>query len=202
MIEHVAYPKLILIGVISLLSGAAVAEIQWFMPIWAQVIVSISILVVAVGVLWKKVLKPMAKLVALLDKSLPVLKELVIRFEDQPHAFKILNEVAAQFRTDSGSSLRDVVNRLEQAANENKSSAIRLGVNLEGERKLAEQNREAMRRLADLVNKISRKVSETGSDVSELQEGARHIAVELAAAQNRAEDVPTASEPGQPENNL
>lgn len=136
------------------------------MPIWAQIIIGIAAIIVACGIIWTKVLKPVAHLVALMDKALPLLKEMTVQFEDAPHAFKILEEIVTEFRTNSGSSLKDVVNSLSEAAKENRVAVEVLKVNAEAIRILSQQDREQIARIVVLLDKT--------------------IAADKAAAENQA----------------
>ena len=62
---------------------------------WVQYVLWAAAFVAAIAVIWAKVFRPMMNLVS---------------------AAAVLQEIVKQFRTDSGSSLRDVVNRLEESA--------------------------------------------------------------------------------------
>lgn len=85
------------------------------MPTWVQLIISAAAVVMALGTLWKVIL-PGAKMIAEWAVIMPVLRDLAKQFGGTPGALEVLKQVAAQFRTDSGSSLRDQVNRLEAAS--------------------------------------------------------------------------------------
>lgn len=123
------------------------------MPPWGQAILGIAAVVGAALYLWQKLLRPGARLVTTMDKLLPVAVELAEQFHDAPEAFITLREIASQFKADSGTSLRDVINRLESAANENRAAAQVLSVNLEAARLLAEQDRSE---LAKLIVRLDR----------------------------------------------
>jgi hypothetical protein len=128
------------------------------MPLWFQVILASAALVTALGVLWKKVLKPILRAIHLAEEMLPLLKTLTAEFKDTPHAFKILDQIIGEFRTDSGSSLRDVVDRLESAAQENAAIADGLRVSLETDRRLSERDREDVGQLRMLLDRLSVKI--------------------------------------------
>lgn len=113
-------------------------------PLWASWALGVAAIVGALSVLWTKVILPFAHGVAIAEKMYPILK----RFTDDENVLGILNQIAAQFRTDSGSSLRDVVNRLETAAVENKSVADQLILGVEV-RKQLDETRD--KRVEDLV---------------------------------------------------
>jgi hypothetical protein len=78
-------------------------------------VVGIAAFVVAAGIIWTKLLRPAARLIVLGESLLPLLQNMVEHLGHTSEPFSVLNEIVAEFRTDSGSSLRDVVNRLEQS---------------------------------------------------------------------------------------
>jgi len=92
------------------------------MPPWAIVIVSLATVLVAMVTLWQKAIKPMALTIAEANNAVPVMRALVDAFSGDPNVLAVLQQIAAQFRTDSGSSLRDVVNSLAEAAEANRVS--------------------------------------------------------------------------------
>lgn len=168
---------------------------EYFLPIWVQILIGVAAAVVAGGIIWKKVIRPVAKLITLLDTVLPLLSELAEQFKDSPHAFKVLNDIIREFRTDSGSTLRDVINRLERAANENKVAAGVLKVEAETARRLAEEDRKQLERLVQSLNTIDAKQRQSSSAVDRIEAGGKIVAQELDAAQTRAEKVQ--GEPGE-----
>lgn len=167
---------------------------------WVQTIINAAVLITAVTVilagivaLWKKVLRPGARLITSIDEMLPLLRELTNEFKNTPHAFAILDDIIAQFRTDSGSSLRDVVDRLEQAAITNREAVERaavatqsteqiLAVALETVRQLAQQDREKIDRLIILLDRLTIKVDTTSATTSRLEQTGINVASELAAS--------------------
>lgn len=84
------------------------------MTSWVGDVVAASAALTAAGVLWRTVFQPAYKLANLIAGLTPMLKELVIQFDDVKQPFHVLEQIIAQFRTDSGSSLRDVIDRLEK----------------------------------------------------------------------------------------
>ena len=87
------------------------------MPAWVTFVVGFAALLAALGLLWRYVLRA-AELLTATRKMLPLLEDLAAQLS-APSTFSVLAEIVKEFRTDSGSSLRDVVNRLEVAAIEN-----------------------------------------------------------------------------------
>jgi hypothetical protein len=150
-------------------------------------IVGIATAAGAILYLWKKVLYPAAQGVTLLGKMLPVLKDFTAAFEDNPSVFLVLNNIAAQFRTDSGSSLRDVVNRLEDSAKAQAELAEKVREDREVERRLAVRDREQLQELIlklDRVSVVAKTASETGL---RSEAAAKVVASELASAHARAD---------------
>lgn len=86
------------------------------MPHWAQYFILASLLIGALAVIWTKLIRPLSKVVVFLDQVIPMLADLLAQNREDPDYQEVLFEIAKQFKTDSGSSLRDVINRLEQAS--------------------------------------------------------------------------------------
>jgi hypothetical protein len=87
-----------------------------------QLIVLLAAAATALGVLFKKVILPSAQLIVETKRMLPFLQHLPI-LEDLKKVLPILVDIAAQFRTDSGSTLKDDINVLRQYAEENRDAA-------------------------------------------------------------------------------
>lgn len=115
------------------------------MPTWSVIVVGIAGTIVAFGVIWSRALKPLARFV---DRDLPILEELTDAFANSSGAFAVLNEIQAQFRTNSGSTLRDAINRLEAALLAQDVKAKGVAVEAVGIETLAGKDRD---RLADVV---------------------------------------------------
>ncbi len=130
------------------------------LPLWIQIVLTSAALVAAGLTLWTKVLRPGALLVALATEVLPLLKEIVETFRGQPDTFKVLHEIAAEFRSDSGSTLRDAVNRLDHAAIENTRVAAQLQISVEAARRLATDDRQQLSELLIKLGMLDLKVRE------------------------------------------
>lgn len=98
------------------------------MPYWLQWILGASALIGALAVIWAKFLQPLGKLITYMHQMLPLLSQLTENFKDDPKHLAVLNEIATQFKSDSGSTLRDVVNRLETSALEAQQAAKELRI--------------------------------------------------------------------------
>jgi hypothetical protein len=177
------------------------------MPGWVQAVLSAAALVTAAGVLWQKVLRPLVRAAATGEVMLPILQELTVKFRDVPGIFDILKDMASQFRTDSGSSLRDVVNALEasleqvQAAIEKAehralAAAQFLQVGLDVDRKMDERDREQLsrmvRELDRVVDRLVRLEAGAGvvaENLAVAQSAVEGVAADLAAAHDRADET-------------
>lgn len=102
------------------------------MPAWIQWLIGIAAAIGAVTVIWTKLIRPLGRLVVYTQEILPLLQELNKQFKGNLSSFGVLEEIAAQFKTDSGTTLRDVVNRLELSAKEQSEGAAKLRVNALG----------------------------------------------------------------------
>lgn len=168
---------------------------EYFLPVWVQLLIGLAAALVAGGIIWKKLIQPLVQLITLMSAIHPLLKDLVEQFEDSPHAFAVLNQIIKEFRSDSGSTLRDVVNRLEQAANENRIAAQVLATNAETARQLSAQDRQHLAQLVEQLNRFGAKQRENISAVDRIEAGGKIVASELDAAQSRAEKIQ--GEPGE-----
>lgn len=168
------------------------------MPPWTQYILGTAALLIALGVLWTKAIRPLGlfiyKFVKAQQEMLPLLQQLTEVFKDSPNAFKVLDEIVAQFRTDSGSSLRDAVNRIEElsqdakiVAQEAKVAAEELKIGVAATKQLTEmdraERRDQMLKL-DRVSEMVRAGAATSIRVEEAQSG---VASDLAEAHRRAD---------------
>lgn len=173
------------------------------LPQWAQILLSIAAIVTALGVIWTKVVRPLLRFSHSAEEMIPMLRALTLTFRDTPNAFAVLDEIVAQFRTDSGSSLRDVVNRLEDAARANHQSGEVLKVGVESAKQLADQDRQQLLRLIVLLDRLTTKVDSAGTiaagvarDLAVAQVAVDGVAEDLAVAHRRADEVPHGADPG------
>lgn len=166
------------------------------MPVWAQWALGIAAVLTAASTIWRLFLKPMASLISLQEAALPLLRDIVRVFGNNPNVFDVLSEIAKEFRTDSGSSLRDVVNRLEHAATANTAASQVLRVEVEASRQLAVQDREQLQRLILSLDRITVKI-DAGDVVRDRMEAATGVvASDLAEAHQRADAIGPGHETG------
>ena len=161
------------------------------MPIWLQYILWAAALVTAIALIWAKVIRPLATLISLTTELLPLMKKFVEVFRDSPDSFRVLDEIAAQFKTDSGSSLRDVVDRLDKAAKDNRTAAEFLKVGVETQKQLAEQDRATLQRMLLFIDRLGVKVETTSEITKGIVRDAEGVAADLAQSHKRADDAGT-----------
>lgn len=170
------------------------------MPAWTQYILGTAGLLIALGVLWTKAIRPLGlflyKSIKAQQEMLPLLQNLTEVFKDNPSAFKVLDEIVAQFRTDSGSSLRDAVNRIEEAskaakivAEEAKIAADELKIGVAATKQLTEMDRAERRDQMLKLDRVSEMVRAGAATGLRLEQGAGIVADELAAAHQRADEA-------------
>ncbi len=160
------------------------------LPDWAQIIIGVAAVVGASGVIYTKALVPFVESVELLNE---IRKDL----GSQPDVFAVLNEIARQFRTNAGSSLRDVVDRLDAAAIENRIAIDANKLTLESAKVLAEADRRAAARLEVILNLVSAKADVAAGATTAAAVLARGVAVDLEESHVRAEEHGVSSIPGE-----
>lgn len=143
------------------------------MPPWLQWLVWIGGGVAAAGVIWTKFLRPASRLISRIEAMAPLLVELTEQLKGSPQSFTILKEIIAQFRSDSGSSLRDVVDRLEEGARLLRIKAEVLGEAVAAVKELARQDRAQATRLEQALLELTTKVDARQSqhDAERKEEG-------------------------------
>lgn len=166
------------------------------MPAWALIITGIAALLVASGIIWTKI-KVVAELIAEGNRTVPVMRAFTDVFGSDPSILKVLREMGAEFRTDHGTTLRDVVNRLEVAAEANnlntaalQSAVDQLRISSESVKELAHDDREQVARLAALLTLLEQRVV----DAADLAAG---VAEDLEASHVRAEAQHPEAAPGE-----
>ena len=76
-----------------------------------ETILLVSAVIVALGVI-RAALRGTRRVLRMADRLVTLLTEMTAQLGGTPNAFEILEQIIAQFRTDSGSSLRDQINSL------------------------------------------------------------------------------------------
>lgn len=161
-----------------------------------QVVLGIGAVITTAGLLWHKVLRPLVRFIATAEEVLPLLVDLEKQLGGTPDAFAILKEIVGQLRTDSGSSLRDIVNRLDVAATLNATAAEVLKVNVEVVKELAHEDRVLARADRQQLANLLAQVQAGGATGLRIEEAAGHVAEDLAERYKRADDVHPDEAPG------
>lgn len=156
---------------------------------WLQVVIGVAAGLTALGTIWRLLIKPTAELIVLQQRALPLLRDIVEVFATVPKPFDVLADIVAEFRTDSGSSLRDVVNRLDAAAIANSTAAEILKVQVEAARLLAVQDREQMARLVIFVDRLTVKVDKGDVQRDRMEAATVDVATDLEQSHRRADAV-------------
>jgi len=146
----------------------------------------------ALGVIYYKGVRPLANFIAAVEEAVPVLKTISEKLND-PNLVDVIVAMAKQFQTNSGSSLRDVVNRLEVASVEASHLSEILRVTMEGSRQLQESERAQVARLLVLLEHVQLQANtntERIMDASDLAAGlAADVATELKDSHERASNA-------------
>jgi len=166
------------------------------MPTWLAIVIGTAAGLTAIATIWKTLIKPMAELIVLQQRAMPLLRDLTQVFATVPKPFDVLSDIISEFRTNGGSSLRDVVNRLDAAAAVNASAAEVLKIQVEASRQLAVQDREAMARLTIMLDRLTINldrltVKVAAGDVqrTRMEDATDRVAEDLEEAHKRADAV-------------
>lgn len=165
---------------------------------WTQTALLIAALVVAFGVILHKGIRPTAKAITSVERSLPVVKELTDAFHDVEQWAPVLKAMAAQFNTNGGSSLRDVVDRIESAIESLEAMQRTNAINTQSLSELQAQDRTQIAAVVAVVNQILAKAGLAELESAQLalnlkdhhaSESADRAAIasDLADAHDRAE---------------
>lgn len=168
-------------------------------PDFLQIMLWIAGGLTALGVIYYKGIRPLARFLAETERTIPVLRSVTDKLND-PDIVDVIVAMARQFQTDSGSSLRDVVNRLEDASIEAKNATEILRVTMEGSRQLQDSERAQTARLLVLLERVQLQAdANTGKIMvaSDLAAGlAAGVATDLADSHARA-TAASSSVPGE-----
>lgn len=165
-------------------------------PIWGQYILGLAAILTAITVIWKYLLKPTLQFYGTAEKGVPLVRKLVETFESNPEAFDVLEQIAAQFRTDSGSSLKDQINRLEEAAIRQEAAAVKaeanadhLKIGVETQKQLAEDDRRKLSELMIQLGVNANAMAAMTANIANMQATAREVARDLADSHSRADAI-------------
>lgn len=157
--------------------------------LWVQVAVGFTAITAALTVLWRKVIKPIFFLAQDAVVAAPIFRELIEAFGGNPNALVVLAAIAKEFRTDSGTTLRDVVNKLTDASN-------LAAVEREAARQLSAEDRRLLSRLEILLDILrvradmsAEERAEVAANLAKAQAKVEGIANEVKASQERADST-------------
>lgn len=159
------------------------------MEAWQKYILGAAGLILASGVIWRQFIKPTLDFYVTAKQLVPLLKKMNDVFGGDPNALDVLYEIKSQFTTDSGSSLKDQINRLEAAAVKQELNAEHLKVGVASQEALARDDREQLRKLLVELGVNAKAMYVLSSAVDGIKQDARSVAEDLAAAHKRADDV-------------
>lgn len=159
------------------------------METWQKYILGASALLIAIGVIWRQFLKPTLDFYATAKQLVPLLMKINDVFGGDPNALDVLYDINKQFTTDSGSSLKDQINRLEAAAAKQEANAEHLKVGVASQEALARDDREQLQKMLVEFGVNARLMTTLTKHVEEIQKNARGVADDLAAAHKRADEV-------------
>jgi hypothetical protein len=142
----------------------------------ASVVVAFSVIVKTPGFLWSKIIQPFARSVVEIDTVTQLAKvapDLIML----SHMGPVLVDIASQFKTDSGSSLRDVINRLELTAKENSAAlkeAAKIARTTRAEADATAVNVEKVRKEA--ATEVASVAKDTAAALALAVEAVKHLA--------------------------
>lgn len=145
------------------------------MPSWMIYTGGIATFLLAVSIIGTKVwrwVRGGAEVVSQFERTVPVMKRFTQAFYDNPEAAEILRQIAFEFKPNHGTSLRDVVDRIE-------GTARQMAHTLE----LMQERLTSYEQMVDLLKRINVKADTAAA-------GALLIAENLEAGHLRAEAEP------------
>jgi len=153
-------------------------------PIWLQIILWIAGGLTALGVIWLRAIRPMVRFIYEAERAIPILRSVSDKMSD-PDIVEVIIDMARQFQTDSGSSLRDVVNRLEQAAIEARESIDLLRISIESNRQLSAEDRIQIAKLLILIEGLQTKADDAAQTATDVAEDLKNSHDRAAEAGNK-----------------
>ncbi len=109
--------------------------------------------------------------------------------QQRVHMMDLVESISAQFYTDDGLSMKDAVNRLDEAAKQQYAAAEFLKAGVKEDRHKAEMDREQLQRLLIELHRLTIKVESTIATTGRIETAAIGVAEDLAAAHKRADEV-------------
>jgi uncharacterized phage infection (PIP) family protein YhgE len=165
------------------------------MPDWIVWLITIPVAMTAVGFFIRRLIIPGYRMIGSVEDAVPVFKEFTATFQNDPDIFKVIKDIASQFRTDSGSSLRDAVDQLgklaetnlanveeathiaqmasslaERSAEDNRRSNEALTIRFEAQRQLDEHQALQQERLMLQIDRVVTRVDQLMLDRTQVAE--------------------------------
>lgn len=159
------------------------------METWQKYILGIAGILVAVGIIWRQFLKPTLDFYVTAKQLVPLLKKINDVFGGDPNALHVLYDIKKQFTTDSGSSLKDQINRLEVLSKKQEANAELLKVGVASQEALARDDREQLRKLLVELGVNKQSMDALSKHVDSIRQDAREVAADLKEAHRRADEV-------------
>jgi hypothetical protein len=150
-------------------------------PSWLQVLLWVSAALTAVYVIGAKLVRPLWRWARRIEDAVPLMTELTAQLKDTSGPGSVLKELIAQFRSDSGSTAKDQLNRLEAATNLAAANAEVVRVAAATTKLLDERDREQLSRLIREQDRISDKVDAAIQMVMDLVADRAAVAATLVA---------------------
>ncbi len=158
--------------------------------IWIQLVIILITVTIVARLVYMKALLPFMEAVDKLSNTYKGIKE-------QTDILAVLNEIVGQFRIDGGASMRDVVNRLDDAATANRVAIESTRLTIEAAKILSETDRETAARLEKLLNQVSVKADVAAGATTAAAVLAAGVANDLENSHLRAEAHGNEAAPGE-----
>lgn len=158
------------------------------MPFWLQVLLWMAAGLTALGVIWQKGIKPAVRVLRQAQDTIAVMDAVVVEFKGNLHHLAVLDDIAHEFKTNNGSSLKDAIVRLEASAHKAAVAASEAKIE-------SEANRQQIAQVRVIADRMSAMIDLGLVSNQRIESAAVVVKDELAAAQERADAEPT-GEPG------
>jgi len=148
-------------------------------------ILSAGGIALALVAIWK-IFVPLAELTSLMRKGVPMWEEQIAFFTAAPNNQRVLNQIAEQFKTNSGSHLKDQTDRLEALMENLKAVVEQIRIGLEAQKQIMDQDRTLTRHQYQQTIVSFDHLTTT---MLEVQKEQAKVAIALAVAQVKVEGV-------------
>lgn len=159
------------------------------MPDWLQWVLWAAAGVTALGVIWSKVIKPVYRIISQVEDMLPVWTAATQQLADVPAAFQILRDIIAQLRSDSGTTIKDALNRMEAAITDAAKLANEAKVEIAADRRVDHISRNEMQKQVLVLDRLGQKVDNFMTSLARMEAATGVVAFNLATAQSAVDGV-------------